>query len=370
MQRTSTDPARTAGVLAQARRLRLVTASAGCVAVAAGVFAIGEPGAVWIALACGYELTHALELSATVFKNRIAWGVPVAARAFASLARLAIVVALLLADVHGAAAYVLGTAVGSSLANVILHFAARPHLPPPADAKERARAGGMRALWSATWPLGVAGLCQQLYFYVDNVFVRVLEGDAELGRYNVAVRLLSFLIMGAQFATVSALPWLARRPQAERGAAAARLAQPLFAGACLGAGLVWPWSEALLRFLFGEGFGSAAASLRWLLLAAATIYAGAPLLWAVVAAGRPRAVLAVTAAALAVNLAGNAVLIPRLGIEGAALATLATEGAVAIGAFVSLALAGARPLAARPLGWLAGPLAFGVGRGVAALMAG
>ena len=39
-----------------------------------------EPGRVWIVLAALYPLTHTLELTATVFKNRIAWGLPVAVR--------------------------------------------------------------------------------------------------------------------------------------------------------------------------------------------------------------------------------------------------------------------------------------------------
>ena len=79
------------------------------------------------------------------------------------------------------------------------------------------------------------------------------------------------------------------------------------------------------------------------------------------AAGRSRDVLAVAVLGLIVNLAANAVLVPLRAAEGAALATLATELAVAAGAAVALARAGARPLGTRPAGWLGGPVAFALG---------
>jgi hypothetical protein len=49
-------------------------------------------------------------------------------------------------------------------------------------------------------------LCQQAYFYADNLFVRALRGEAELGAYNVGVRILSVLIMVALYASQASLP--------------------------------------------------------------------------------------------------------------------------------------------------------------------
>jgi hypothetical protein len=46
-------------------------------------------------------------------------------------------------------------------------------------------------------PIGLAGLCQQAYFYEDNLFVRALRCKEELGANNVGVRILSVLIMVA-----------------------------------------------------------------------------------------------------------------------------------------------------------------------------
>jgi hypothetical protein len=78
--------------------------------------------------------------------------------------------------------------------------------------------------------------------------------------------------------------------------------------------------------------------------------------------------LVIAAGGLAVNLLGNALLVPSLAAEGAAVATLATELAVAAGAALALNRAGAHPLGAHPALWLGGPLAFALGAGLAALV--
>lgn len=354
VRRTAGDRWAVPGVLASGRRVRLGLATIGALAVSVAAFALGEPGAIWIALATLYQHTHALELSATVFKNRIAWGVPVAVRAVASTLRLGFVLALWKLGVESAALYLLGTALGSSLANGMLHRAARPWIPRPTIPVQRAR-----GLLREAWPLGVAGVCQQLYFYVDNLFVRGLEGDLALGHYNGGVRLMSFLIMTATYAAGASLPWFSRRAaEGELGTAAARLGQPLLLAASLALGLAWPWSAELMRFVFGEGFEVAGPSLAWLLAATALVYAGAPLLTAVVASGASRAVLAIAATALAINVVGNALLVPAMGITGAALATCATEGSVVLGAALALTRGGHGPLRTRPWLWALAPALF------------
>ncbi len=353
VQRTADAPDDVPEVLAAARRIRVGAGLLGTLLVGGGAWIFGEPGAGWILLATLYPVTHALELSATVFKNRIAWGIPVAVRVFASTLALGIVLGLLALGVHDPAKLLLGQVLGHSSANLVLFLVSRPHLP-----RRRAEHAHWRPMLRAALPLGLAGLCQQAYFYLDNLFVRALEGEIPLGHYNVGVRILSYTIMVAVYASLAALPWLARQHARGRlGDSTVRLVQPLFALAGLGAGLLWPWTELLLG-LFGAGFEAAAASLRWLLCATTVIYAGAGLLTAVVAMGRTRSMLAIAATGLGVNALGNALLVPLRGIEGAAIATLATELCVALSAAFVLARHTERPFARRPWAWLLGPACF------------
>lgn len=352
VQRTATRPGEVAATLKTARRIRLCAASSGLLFIVGFVLWADEPGGLWISLAALYPLTHALELSTVPFKNRIDWRMPVTARIAATTFRLILIVSLWQLGVQGAGPYVLATAVGSSAANFLIHFAARrelAHLPgrdaPPIP---------WRPFLKAAAPLGLAGLSQQAYFYIDNLFVRPAVGEELLGHYNAGVRLMSFSIMIAQYASLAALPWFARRvQQGELGAAVARLGQPLFLGAAIVSGAAVPHAEWLLTTLFTPAFADATRSLALLLFAMAIIYFGALHLTAVIASGRTGTASGITFAALLLNVVGNALLVPRYGIDGAAFATVCTEGAVAVLAAIALARNGANSLAHRPLYWFA-----------------
>jgi O-antigen/teichoic acid export membrane protein len=354
VQRTATAPGEVLSVLASARRIRFRMGLAGVLLVGGGALLAGERGAGWILLATLYPVTHVLELSTTVFKNRIAWGTPVAVRALASTTSLACVASLAQTGNAQPALYLLAVAIGSTLGNVLLHLASRRHLP---------RAEGpivpATGIFAAAWPLGLSSICAMTYFYVDNVFVRVFRGEEELGPYNVAVRVMSVLIMVAQYSTLSALPWLARRHAEGRlGDAILKIGPPLFALAGLGAGLLMPWTEKILE-LVQPGFAIAGPALRWLLGAMAAIYAGSLLLTAVVAEGNNRAKLKIQFGGLVLNILANLWAIPNYGITGAGATTFATELFVALGAAVTLSRSGhALFRQGRWALWLGGPTLF------------
>jgi O-antigen/teichoic acid export membrane protein len=356
VQRTSAAPHELASVVAAARRIRLCSGSIGVAVVGSWAFLSGESGALWILLAALYPLTHSLEVSAVVFKSQIDWRVPVSMRAFAASASLLFVWLARIAGAREPAIYLVAVAAGSTLGNLGQHWLARPHLPRPAEAVVPAS-----GLLRSALPLGLAGIAGQLYFYIDNVFIRAFRGDEELGTYNVAVRFMSVLIMVAQYGSASSLPWFSRSfVSGELGRSVARISVPLFASASLVCGLFLPWSFELLE-LFRPGFGTAAPSLRWLVAAAAVVYAGAMLLTAVVATGKTRTVLAITTSGFAMNAIGNALAVPRFGAEGAAVVTFATESFVALAAAAALRAMGHDVGGKRPWLWLAGPLGFALG---------
>lgn len=354
VQRTAANDASFPSVLHAARRIRLRAGLSGVALTAIVTLAVGEPDAGWIVLASLYPVTHVLELSSTVFRNRLDWSVPVAMRAIASALSLTFVVLLARSDIARPALYLVAVALGSTFANVLLHLAARKHLP-----RVTGPTAPVLGLFRDALPLGISALCAQTYFYVDNVFIRAWQGDEQLGYYNVAVRAMSWSIMVAQYASSTALPWFRREHLAGRlGSAISRVTPPLFALASFGAGTALPWTRELLE-LFQPGFGAASAALRWLLCAAIAVYAGAMLLTALVALGDNRAVLWISAVGLVINVAANFVVIPKLGIEGAGLTTFATEMFVALAAAVMLWRRGVSLGA--PWRWFAAPILFSVG---------
>jgi len=361
VQSTSTRPEALARTLAAARRVRLAAGLIGFAVLAIGTHLAGEHDAAWITIAGIYPITHVLELSTVPLRNRIDWRLPAASRAFASTIRVALVLALWQSDVLSAGPFILVTALGSSVANFAMALIARRIAPVPKLTRDERRDLPYRELLTLAAPLGIAGLAQQAYFHVDNLFVRPMAGVEELGYYNAGVRLLSFGIMIAQYAGLAALPWFARLHKEGRLASGlARLGQPLSLAAWIGAGLTIPHADRIMVLFFGEEFAAGGGSLAWLLAAIAVIYVGSLHLTAVVAVGSTRSVLWITLFALSVNLVGNALAVPRYGIEGAAATTLLTETLVAAGALWVLASSGVSSLRERPLGWLLGPAAFGL----------
>ena len=372
IQRTAAHPEQTSSVLAAGRRLRIAAGLFGVALTAAIAFGSGEKDALWIVVAALYPVTHAFELSATVFRNRLAWGVPVRMRAIASGLSLLFVAILASVDCARPALYLLAVALGSASANFLLHRAAVPLLPRSEGAAVR-EPGMLRE----SVILGLQALCAQTYFYIDNLFVEHFRGDADLGHYNVAVRVMSWSIMLAQYTSLSVLPWLRRRHVAgELGPATVKLVPPLFAFAGLACGLVWPWSSQLLALFdriahdshaSAASFGAAGPALKWLWCATVAIYAGALLLTSVVALGnRNQSMLWIAACAVVLNIAANTWAVPAMGIEGAGLTTFATEAFVAIAAAAVLARAGVKLGPAWP--WLGGPVLFALGAWLSSLL--
>jgi O-antigen/teichoic acid export membrane protein len=320
-----------AGALAAARRIRLRAAGAGWLVVGAGALLAGEEGAAWIVVAALAPLSRVCELSAVAYQRAIRWRAPVVVRALTAAVRLATTAALVSAGVQGFGPYLLAHAVVGALGNVALHLVAARHLPPPAAAL---------SLFATALPLAAASIAQLAYLYADNLVVRVLCGPVELGRYNAAVRVFSVAVLVAGYVTSVALPWLADRARAGGlGAATLRLSAPLV---LLGVAILvalFPFADELVRLLYGPGFELAVPSLRWLLVAAVLVHAGAAPLTAVVASGRSHLVLAITGAGLVLNVALNLWLVPERGIEGAAIATTATEGAILLLSLLVLGLA-------------------------------
>ncbi|MEL6712765.1 MAG: oligosaccharide flippase family protein [Planctomycetota bacterium] len=328
VQRSSASPERLPGLLVTARRARLAMAALVVALVATTALSVEGADAPFLCVAALYQVSHVLELSTLGWRNAIRWRSPVLVRAGASFASLVFVLALRSTGESRPLAYLLAIAVGSTLGNVALHTFGRRGLPSTSGATPEPLAGFLRA----SVPIGAAAVCQQLYFHVDHVFVRALSGDDAVGHYGVAVRVMSLAIMGGVFASTAALPWLSRAEENGRLLVAARaLCLGTAAVGAAGALVLWPLRETILG-AFGAGFLEAEAALGWLLVAGALVHVGAPLLTAVVAAGAGGAVLGIAAGGLAINLAGNAWLVPAHGMTGAAAATVATEAWVAAAA--------------------------------------
>jgi len=331
LQKGTSDEGAFMAMLRVARGVRGVVALASMALLALAIGMLDEAQAGWIVLAALYPLSRTLEASSLVFQRRIKHGTPVLLRGVAASLRTLSIAFLVLDGTTSAAPLLAVHAAWIAAANLAQHWAARKELLRLSKVASAWPAVPLRGFLALAFPLALASVSQQAYFYVDNLFVRGMLGTEELGRYNAAARIFSWLVLFAAYATSAALPWLVRQHEAgSLNAATRQLSQPLLVGGVLVCGSAFAFADPLLGFVFGPDFSASAASLRWLLLGALCVFAGAPFLTALVAAGHNWTVAKITTAALLVNVIGNLWWIPSSGIQGAAAATLASEATILV----------------------------------------
>jgi O-antigen/teichoic acid export membrane protein len=183
-------------------------------------------------------------------------------------------------------------------------------------------------------PLGLAVLLSALYFRCDVYFLEWTHGLEAVGVYNAAFRIVEALRLFPAAALAVVYPVLCRatdlRPLGMLSGLLGAVSLVMALAVALSA-------ESLLALIYGATFAAGAPALRVLALCIPFFFVNYALTHQVIAWQPGRTYLAIAAAALAVNLAGNAALIPEHGMVGAALSTLITEAVVTGGSVAALA---------------------------------
>lgn len=196
-------------------------------------------------------------------------------------------------------------------------------------------------LFSEAWPLGVMGFLTVLHQRVDNLVIEGRLGVVSVGAYNEIFKVVEVLILiitptllpGALF------PGLCRafRTGAERALPEMRrIALLVSALSAAVTALILPPGQLFMRVLWGEAFlrgvtPEAFNATRILLFSAVPFaYFMNFLLAALIASGRQKATLPAVFSGFAVSLALNLVLVGRIGLPGAGVAALASNGVIAL----------------------------------------
>ena len=183
-------------------------------------------------------------------------------------------------------------------------------------------------------PVGLAMLLSALYFRCDVFFIERWHGLDAAGTYNAAFRIVEALRVFPAAVLAVSFPALCT---AKDAGLLRTLLTPLVASATALAAVVYFSASFTLAFLYGARFIEAAPALATLAFALPLFFANYALTHQVIAWDGQHEYLAVVTAALIVNVVGNLLLIPGLGMQGAALSTVVTEVVVAFGCVVALA---------------------------------
>lgn len=205
-------------------------------------------------------------------------------------------------------------------------------------------------------PLGLAVIVISVYSRIDMVLLKAFTDSASVGYYGLAYRAvdlaapLSLMFIGSVF------PLLAHHHAQDEREAFSRLYQRSHdVLSIVGIGLFTMmilFARPLVDVVGGLRYAPAVNSLRILSLAFGLIWLSNLVDHSLIAVGRQSVLFKTACLGLVVNVAVNLVLIPLYGREGAAAATVITEVAVLVPAWIVLS----RYIGRMPSFWVAGRL--------------
>jgi len=277
-----------------------------------------------------------------VFQGRLEYGVWNAVRGATTLATVGGVVALALA---GAAevetvtlAYLGGFCVSAALALAIARQ--RGWLPAPPDRGELVQL----LLFAA--PLQGGVVVQLVNERLDQLLIARLLTPTDLGLYVAAMAIAVIPSIPALTLANVAYPRIAGvADAADRGPVVERYVRLSVVLAGLIALLLLVAGEPLVGALYGPEFVGAVPILAWYAAGAVALAARAVLAQAVKASGRPGLSTMAELAGLAVNVALLLLLLPRVGVVGAAMAYAGMQAtALLLLASAAIRVSGFRPL--------------------------
>jgi O-antigen/teichoic acid export membrane protein len=188
-------------------------------------------------------------------------------------------------------------------------------------------------------PIGVGILLSALYFRIDLFLVQLWRGTDAVALYNAVFRLVEALRLFPAAVLAVMLPRLVRaatpRPLVQVSTALTAFGLAL-------ASVLWVSAGWLVPFLYGAAYVDAVRTFRILLLSFPLMSLNYALTHQLIGWNGHRAYAGVCLAALVFNVALNARLIPAMSFEGAAWATLWTEGVLTLGCVAALWLGIAR----------------------------
>jgi O-antigen/teichoic acid export membrane protein len=180
------------------------------------------------------------------------------------------------------------------------------------------------SLWKRTMrfalPAYLSSMMSYLNYRVDQFIIAALLAPEQIGYYVIAVGLAErlWLLTGAVAGPL--LPHLTNSPKRDP-AVAAVVSRHVLVWTGLACFIVFVLSDLLVRLLYSSEFFPSVAPLRWLLPGILTLSVGRVLVAELLAREKIMYTLWVSIGTAVLNIIGNIILIPSMGIAGAALAS-------------------------------------------------
>lgn len=181
-----------------------------------------------------------------------------------------------------------------------------------------------RLLASTSFPLLLVASMDLVMSFTDTIMLGILGRASEVGVYGVALRtamLTSFILIAVNSVAAPKFAALFRQGDMRNLEAVARNSTRLMVAAALPALLVLILAPSLVLSVFGEGFRAGAAALSILAVGQFINVATGPVGYLLTMSGHERVLRNINVGGAALNVSLNLLLIPQLGMNGAAIAT-------------------------------------------------
>ena len=187
--------------------------------------------------------------------------------------------------------------------------------------------------------VGIGVIFSIISFRVDNLIIPPLAGREALGDYNLAYKLFEPSLIVPSVLLAALFPLLSRAAGGyNNDAPDARELKPLvgqtisilFWFGALATLVLALLAVPIVHLLYGEQYAASGPLLQILALSCLPMYLNYGLTHMLIAMDRPQLYVFFTLGALVVNVASNLALIPLVGVQGAAFATLGTEMALLV----------------------------------------
>lgn len=219
----------------------------------------------------------------------------------------------------------LAYAIGSAIGLIAIFYTLRDHFK---DILKNFHKELIKPILLTAWPFGLMGIMGAIMLNTDIIMLGWLRTAEEVGYYSAAQKPIQLLYVLPTLLATSIFPVLARKAKSNPEEAKTILEKSvalviLFAIPVVLMGIFL--AHPIMNILFGPEYSPGIKTFQILMITIAIVYPSTLLGNAIFAYDRQKYFLVFVAAAALGNALFNALLIPPLGIEGAALSTVITQ---------------------------------------------
>ncbi len=201
-----------------------------------------------------------------------------------------------------------------------------------------------------SYPLALAGILTMIYFSSDSLIISIFKPAADVGIYRLSYKILESLIFFPAMFVGLVMPILARTafsdwPQFKKVLQRGQEVLLIFALPLVLGTLVL--SPQIIGLLGGQNYPESIGVLNILIVAVGIIFFGTLFSYVLIALGKQKALLWISAVGAVFNVGANLIFIPRYSYWAAAFTTVLTELLVTVLMMAVIARTAPLPLAAK-----------------------